>query len=81
MNTNLSSLEQIDRLIYLFENETRPQPEEIISFTESYYKSKQNDKCKYCSNKPIKIWKYKTKKIKVCKKCCKRYRDTFYYEL
>jgi hypothetical protein len=71
---------QIDRIMSLFENNYIV--DEIVSFTEHKYKSKINEKCEYCNNKPTKIWKYKkNNKIKVCKKCCKKNRDTFYFDL
>ena len=41
---------------------------------ESKYKARLNEQCNYCSKKPIKIWNYKNKIIKVCKKCCKIYK-------
>ena len=82
------SKEQIDRILALFSNDEKLEIisfenkdenfEEIISFRELSYKCKKYEKFKYCNNKPTKMWKYKKKKFKICKSCCKKYRDIFY---
>lgn len=73
-----SNQDQIERLLDLFLLDDYKIESEITSFCELKYNAKINEKCKYCSNKPTKVWKIKNKKIKVCNKCCEKHRNTFH---
>ena len=69
----------VDRLLLLFDDIPNDIiSNEIISFTEKNYKCKKKEKCNYCIDKPTKQWKFNKKIIKICKKCCYKYRNTFF---
>ncbi|NBV07349.1 MAG: hypothetical protein EBS06_09000 [Proteobacteria bacterium] len=74
----MSKKKQIERLLKLLSYEDNKINDCIVSFKEYKYKSKFNEKCKYCCKKPNKMWIYKSQKIKICTKCCEEYRNTFH---